>query len=145
MIGIAEVAALITVVGATNYTLGLLGVAWPIHKRWNNDASTTWYAISLIPRAVVAGQGMRIFMGFPIIVAILLLIWWLIVFPTLCLLSVAVSNLASWAAGIWALLVLLAGGYWLLRSKYRRRIPFSCSVGTCKSRPLRIGLFHRSA
>ncbi len=70
MIGIAEVAALITVVGATNYTLGLLGVAWPIHKRWNNDASTTWYAISLIPRAVVAGQGMRIFMGFPIIVAI---------------------------------------------------------------------------
>jgi hypothetical protein len=51
---------------------------------------------------------MRIFMGFPTIVAILLLIWWLIVFPTLCLLSVAVSNLASWAAGIWALLVLLA-------------------------------------
>ncbi len=65
MIGIAEVAALITVVGAAIYALGPLGAAWPIHKRWNNDASTTWYAISLIPRAVVAGQGMRIFMGFP--------------------------------------------------------------------------------
>ena len=108
LIGFAEVAALITVVGAAIYALGLLGLAWPIHKRWNNDASTTWYAISLIPRAVVSGQGMRIFMGFPTIMAILLLIWWLIALPTLCLLSVAVSNLASWAAGIWALLVLLA-------------------------------------
>ena len=121
MIGLAEVAALITVVGAAIYGLGLLGLAWPIHKRWNNDASTTWYAMSLIPRAVVAGQGMRIFVGFPTIMAALLLIWWLIIFPVLRLLSVAVSGLASWAVGIFALLVLLAGGYWLL-GKYRRRI-----------------------
>ena len=34
MKGIAEVAALITVVGAAIYGLGLLGVAWSIHKRW---------------------------------------------------------------------------------------------------------------
>ena len=88
MLGIAEVAALITVVGAATYGLGLLGVAWPIHKRWHNDAATTWYAISLIPRAVVAGQGMRIFVGFPTIMATLLLMWWLIVFPILRLLSV---------------------------------------------------------
>jgi hypothetical protein len=121
MIGLAEVAALITVVGAAIYGLGLLGLAWPIHKRWNNDASTTWYAMSLIPRAVVAGQGMRIFVGFPTIMAALLLIWWLLIFPVLRLLSVAVSGLASWAVGIFALLVLLAGGYWLL-NKYRRRI-----------------------
>ena len=64
MIGFAEVADLITVVGAGIYGLGLLRLAWPIHKRWNNDASTTWYATSLIPRAVVAGQGMRIFRDF---------------------------------------------------------------------------------
>ena len=121
MIGLAEVAALITVVGAAIYALGLLGLAWPIHKRWNNDASTTWYAMSLIPRAVVAGQGIRIFVGFPTIMATLLLIWWLIVFPTLRLLSVAVSNLAAWVVGIFALLVLGAGGYWVLR-KYRQRI-----------------------
>ena len=108
MIGLAEVAALITVVGAAIYGLGLLGLAWPIHKRWNNDASTTWYAMSLIPRAVVAGQGMRIFVGFPTIMAALLLTWWLIIFPVLRLLSVAVSGLASWAVGIFALLVLLA-------------------------------------
>ena len=75
MIGLAEVAALVTVVGAAIYVLGLLGLAWPIHIRWNNDASTTWYAMSLIPRAVVAGQGMRIFMGFPTIMATLLLVW----------------------------------------------------------------------
>ena len=122
MIGFAEVAALITVVGAATYGLGLLGVAWPIHKRWHNDAATTWYAISLIPRAVVAGQGMRIFVGFPTIMATLLLMWWLIVFPILRLLSVVASDLAAWVVGMFALLTLLAGGYWLLRSKYRRRI-----------------------
>ena len=122
MTGVAEVAALITVVGAAIYGLGLLGLAWPIHKRWDNDASTTWYAMSLIPRAVVAGQGIRIFVGFPTIMATLLLAWWLIVFPILRLLSVAVSDLAAWAVGIFALLVLVAGGYWLLRGKYRRRL-----------------------
>ena len=79
MIGFAEVAALITVVGAAIYGLGLIGVAWPIHKRWHNDAATTWYAVSLIPRAVVAGQGMRIFMGFPTVITTLLLLWWLVV------------------------------------------------------------------
>src|SRR5215211_951364 len=79
MIGIAEVAALITVVGAAIYGLGLLGVAWPIHKRWQNDAATTLYAVSLIPRAVVAGQGIRILMGFPTLVATLLLVWSLLV------------------------------------------------------------------
>jgi hypothetical protein len=62
---------------------------------------------------------MRIFMGFPTLMATLLLIWWLIVFPVLDLLSVVVSNLAGWAIGVFALLVLLAGGYWLLRSRYR--------------------------
>lgn len=122
MRGFAEVAALITVVGAAIYGLGLLGVAWPIHKRWHNHASTTWYAESLIPRAVVVGQGVRIFMGFPTVMATLLLLWWLIVLPVLRLLSVVASNLAAWAVGIFALLVLLAGGYWLLRSKHRQRI-----------------------
>jgi hypothetical protein len=122
VIGIAEVAALITVVGAAIYGLGLIGVAWPIHKRWNNDASSTWYAVSLIPRAVVAGQGLRVFVGFPTLMATLLLMWWLVVFPVLRLLSAAVSGLAAWSAGIFALLLLLAGGRWLLRSKHRQRI-----------------------
>lgn len=119
MIGFAEVAALITVVGAAIYGLGLIGVAWPIHKRWHNDAATTWYAMSLIPRAVVAGQGMRIFMGFSTLMATLLLIWWLIVFPAQRLLSEVASNLAATAFGVFALVVLLAGGYWLLRSRHR--------------------------
>jgi hypothetical protein len=122
MIGFAEVAALITILGAVIYGLGLLGVAWPIHKRWHNDAATTLYAISLIPRAVVAGQGVRIFMGFPTLIATLLLIWWLVVFPLLRLVDVVASTLAAWTVGIFALLALLAGGYGLLRSMYRRGI-----------------------
>jgi len=120
MIGIAEVAALITVVGAAIYGLGLLGVAWPIHKRWQNDAATTLYAVSLIPRAVVAGQGIRILMGFPTLVATLLLVWSLLVFPVLPLVSAVASDLVGWIVGILALVALLAGGYWLLRSMYRR-------------------------
>jgi len=122
MVGFAEVAALITVLGAAIYGLGLLGVAWPIYKRWQNDAATTLYAISLIPRAVVAGQGMRIFMGFPTLIATLLLIWWFVVFPLLRLVDVVASALAAWVVGIVALLALLAGGYWLLSSMYRRGI-----------------------
>lgn len=113
MAGLAEVAALVTVVGAAIYVLGLLGLAWPIHKRWNNDASTTWYAMSLIPRAMIVGQGIRIFVGFPTIVAILLLTWWLMIFPVLDLLSARISALSGWVIGIFALLALLAGGYWL--------------------------------
>ncbi len=61
-------------------------------------------------------------MGFPTIMATLLLLWWLIVFPTVRLLSVAVSNLAALAANIFALVVLGAGIYWVMTSKYRRRI-----------------------
>ena len=122
MIGFAEVAALVTVMGAAIYGLGLLGVAWSLHKRWNNDASTTWYALSLMPRMLVAGQGMRILIGFPTIMATLLLLWWLLVFPTVRLLSAAVSNLAAVAVNIFALVALGAGIYWLMRSKYRQRI-----------------------
>lgn len=121
MTGFAEVAALITVLGAAIYGLGLLGFAWPIHKRWHNDAAATWYAISLIPRAVVAGQGVRIFVGFPTVMATLLLAWWLVVFPVLRLVSEVASDLAAWFVGVLALVVLLAGGYWLL-NKYRRRV-----------------------
>jgi hypothetical protein len=96
IVGFAEVAALITVVGAAIYGLGLIGIAWPIHKRWHNNAATTWYTISLIPRAVVVGQGMRIFLGFPTVITTLLLTWWVIVFPVLDLLSVVASDLVGW-------------------------------------------------
>jgi hypothetical protein len=63
---------------------------------------------------------MRIFMGFPTLIATLLLLWWLIVFPLPRLVDVVASNLAAWVVGIFALLALLAGGYLLLRSIYRR-------------------------
>jgi hypothetical protein len=61
-------------------------------------------------------------MGFPTIMATLLLLWWLIVFPTVRLLSVAISNLAALAVNIFALAVLGVGIYWLMTSKYRQRI-----------------------
>ena len=66
-------------------------------------------------------------MGFPTIMATLLLLWWLIVFPTVRLLSVAASNLAASAVNIFALVVLGVGIYWLMTSKYRQRI--QCLLG----------------
>jgi hypothetical protein len=60
-ISIAELATLITAAGVGIYALGLVGVALAIYLTFTDDSwSTAWYAASLMPRVVVAGQGMRL-------------------------------------------------------------------------------------
>jgi hypothetical protein len=71
---LADVAALVTLAGGVIYLLGLLGLAWPIYARITNDGYTAWYAVSLIPRTVVAGHGARIWMRFPLLMTLLLLV-----------------------------------------------------------------------
>src|SRR5215210_818203 len=65
-LNVAGVAALITtfftVAAALLYILGLIALGWPI-QRVTNNLSTTLYAVSLIPKTVVAGQGIRTFLG----------------------------------------------------------------------------------
>jgi hypothetical protein len=71
---IAQVVALITVLGTVIYVLGLVALCWPIYRSLTRDPSTGLYAAALVPRTVVAGQGVRIFVGFPLISALFLLI-----------------------------------------------------------------------
>ena len=47
--------------------LGLVGLSITIRSAFTRDISTAWYAVSLLPRTVVAGQGVRIWLSWPII------------------------------------------------------------------------------
>jgi hypothetical protein len=67
-IGIGELATLITAAAAIVYVLGLLAVSWPIFARITNNPIDTWYAVSLIPKTIVAGQGVRILLQYPLVV-----------------------------------------------------------------------------
>jgi hypothetical protein len=66
MIEIGDLAAILTATGISIYVLGLVGLAIP-RSKITKDTSTAWYATSLIPRIVVAGQGARIWLGLPLI------------------------------------------------------------------------------
>jgi hypothetical protein len=69
-----QVVALITVLGTAIYITGLIALCWPIYRSLTRDPSTGLYAAALVPRTVVAGQGVRIFVGFPLIAALCILI-----------------------------------------------------------------------
>src|SRR5215213_10483933 len=78
-IGIGDLAAIVTLTGVTIYVLGLVGLAIPIFRTFTGDLATAWYAVSLLPRTVVAGQGVRIWVQWPLFMtAILLLTTWLL-------------------------------------------------------------------
>jgi hypothetical protein len=72
-ISIADLAALITAAGITIYVLGLVGLAVSIRLRFRTDLPTAWYAVSLLPRTIVAGQGVRIWLGWPIVLTLVVL------------------------------------------------------------------------
>jgi hypothetical protein len=71
---ITQIVALITVLGTAIYFIGLIALCWPIYRRLTRDPSAGLYAAALVPRTVVAGQGVRIFVGFPLMAALFLLI-----------------------------------------------------------------------
>lgn len=65
-ISIGTLATILTVAGVATYVLGLIGLAVTIRLRLARDIPTAWYAVSLLPRTIVAGQGIRIWLGWPI-------------------------------------------------------------------------------
>jgi hypothetical protein len=119
-IGIAEITAIIALVGAGLgagvYALGFIGVYWSVYKRiTHDDASTALYATSLIPKTLVATQGIRIFIGWPLLsVCLILLIWWLQVLSGIYLHSpdwvVRVGGAVTYLAVIWAIFKSGIGG-----------------------------------
>jgi len=52
----------------------LVGLAIAIRREFTRDISTAWYVVALIPRTVVAGQGVRIWLVWPVSLAVLLLL-----------------------------------------------------------------------
>jgi hypothetical protein len=73
-IGIGDLAVLLTAAGVLIYVLGLIGLAIPIHIKHTGDVSAAWYVVSLLPRTVVAGQGLRIWLGLPLRLTFLVLL-----------------------------------------------------------------------
>jgi hypothetical protein len=71
-IDIADVLALTTVAGIAVYVVGLIGLAIAIRREFTRDISTAWYVVALLPRTVVAGQGVRIWLVWPVSLAMLL-------------------------------------------------------------------------
>jgi len=66
-LGLAEISALLAALGILIYALGLVALCWPIYRRITMDASTALYAVSLMPKTVVAGQGVRMLFGLPLV------------------------------------------------------------------------------
>jgi hypothetical protein len=52
--------------------MGLLGLSVTIRFNLARDFTTAWYAVSLLPRTVVAGQGVRLWLMWPIIAMVIL-------------------------------------------------------------------------
>jgi hypothetical protein len=74
MDSIGEVAAVVTVAGILVYVVGLVGLAIAIRLRLVRDFSTAWFVVALLPRTIVAGQGVRIWLMWPIPFALLLVL-----------------------------------------------------------------------
>ena len=72
--GIVEVAALVTVAGIGVYVVGLLRLAMAMRLRLIDNLSTAWFVVALLPRTVVAGQGVRIWLAWPLPFAALLVV-----------------------------------------------------------------------
>jgi len=77
----AEIAALITALAAAVYVLGLVALFIPNSLAYTGDFSTAWYAVSLVPKTVVAGHGVRQLLAQPLlgiflVVALVLLNYW---------------------------------------------------------------------
>jgi hypothetical protein len=131
---IASLATLITVAGGAIYILGLMTLAWPIYAQITKkkDISTTWYAVSLIPKTVVAGQGVRVLIRYALLATLFSLLSGmvpLIVLQTTLLFSG--SLLAAWTLAVLTLIATVAittwassgaRGHWLFGEKGRNPV-----------------------
>ena len=66
-IDIAALATLITISATTIYVLGLVALGYPVYSRITKNSSTALYVVSVVPRTVVAGHGVRFLLGIPLI------------------------------------------------------------------------------
>jgi len=55
---VAGLSAIVTGLAGAGYVLGLIALAWPVYSRITGDAYTALFAVSLLPKTVVIGQGL---------------------------------------------------------------------------------------
>jgi hypothetical protein len=60
----------LTTSGVAIYVVGLVGLAIAMRLHFTDDVSTAWYAVALLPRTIVAGQGVRIWLRWTVPYAI---------------------------------------------------------------------------
>lgn len=66
MLNLGDMVAILTVAGIAIYVVGLVGLTLALRLRLTDDMSTAWYAVALLPRTSVAGQGVKIWLTWPI-------------------------------------------------------------------------------
>jgi hypothetical protein len=66
------VPAVLTTVGVMVYLLGLLALIVPIWRTYTSSLAGAWYAVSLVPRPLVAGLGVSQLLGAPLAAVVLL-------------------------------------------------------------------------
>jgi hypothetical protein len=68
----AGVSGVVVLVGALIYTLGLFALWAPIARTHTHDLITAWHETFLVPRAVVAGLGVKQLVAFPLLAGIII-------------------------------------------------------------------------
>jgi len=69
-----QVAPTVAVAGGAIYIAGLVSLLAPISWSYTHDFDSAWYAVSLVPKTTVAGQGVRYLLG----PAVLNTVWFII-------------------------------------------------------------------
>ena len=119
-IGLGDLAVLVTVAGVTVYVLGVIGLAIPMYRTFTFNMSTAWYASTLLPRTVVAGQGLRIWLKWPIALTVIFLFLAGISAFVLAYESIT-ADVVAVALLTFPVLIVPWIEIWKFRSKHKRR------------------------
>jgi hypothetical protein len=122
---IAELAALLTGLGAMTYFVGLVAVYAPIYREYAHDVSVALYAASLVPRQVVIGLGVRYVFSPPIVLILLVAVVSVLTIALFQLASRVIGNLensiAKWlfsTLGVVLWLAVMGGSFYLLARRF---------------------------
>jgi len=56
---VAQISGIVTIIAATVYALGLFTLLLPISNTYNATFPAAWYAVSVVPKTVVVGHGIK--------------------------------------------------------------------------------------
>jgi hypothetical protein len=56
---VAQISGVVTIIAATVYALGVFTLVLPISNSYNSTFPAAWYAVSVVPKTVVVGHGIK--------------------------------------------------------------------------------------